>query len=222
MADGSFETENGDATEASSVPESYQPPKDFKYLGHGMYWKDQERLVSLCQDIVGAETVVEVGCYVGQTSLALARNTEADIFCVDTFRGAANDPLEHNFRIHGSRQVFRTFAANTKKYLNDRIFLCVGDSQHWAEIWPTPIDVVFIDADHSHEGVTKDLKSWWPLVRPGGIISGHDFISFPAVKHAVQSFFRTVNSDGNVWWYQKENHDSYDSDLEAASSGSGA
>ncbi|MCC6809954.1 MAG: class I SAM-dependent methyltransferase [Deltaproteobacteria bacterium] len=38
------------------------------------------------------------------------------------------------------------------------------------------LDFVYIDGDHSYNGVTADLKAWWPLVKPGGIIAGHDWI----------------------------------------------
>ena len=34
---------------------------------------------------------------------------------------------------------------------------------------------VFIDADHTYEAVRGDLTAWWPLVRPGGFLAGHDY-----------------------------------------------
>lgn len=37
-------------------------------------------------------------------------------------------------------------------------------------------DFVYIDGDHSYRSVTADLEAWWPLVKPGGIIAGHDWI----------------------------------------------
>ena len=38
-----------------------------------------------------------------------------------------------------------------------------------------PVDFVYIDADHSEASVTADLEAWAPLVRPGGILAGHDY-----------------------------------------------
>lgn len=35
-------------------------------------------------------------------------------------------------------------------------------------------DIVFIDANHAYEEVVKDIKTWHPKVRKGGILCGHD------------------------------------------------
>jgi predicted O-methyltransferase YrrM len=37
-----------------------------------------------------------------------------------------------------------------------------------------PVDFLFIDGDHSYEGVKRDFELWSPLVRPGGLIAFHD------------------------------------------------
>lgn len=38
------------------------------------------------------------------------------------------------------------------------------------------VDVLFLDADHSFEGVSRDWELYSPLVRPGGIVAFHDLI----------------------------------------------
>lgn len=51
-------------------------------------------------------------------------------------------------------------------------------------------DFVFIDADHTYESLLADLKAWWPLIRVGGAIAGHDHTgSFPGVEQACREFF---------------------------------
>lgn len=37
------------------------------------------------------------------------------------------------------------------------------------------LDYVYIDADHSYEGVSQDLKSFFPKVKKGGLIFGDDY-----------------------------------------------
>ena len=41
-------------------------------------------------------------------------------------------------------------------------------------ILPNPIDVLFIDGDHTREGVEQDIRDYAPLVREGGIVMFHD------------------------------------------------
>lgn len=42
-----------------------------------------------------------------------------------------------------------------------------------------PVDFVFIDGDHSEEGLLDDWRAWSPLVEPGGIVALHDSRSTP-------------------------------------------
>ena len=37
------------------------------------------------------------------------------------------------------------------------------------------VDFVFIDARHTYDAVSEDLRAWWPKIRPGGILAGHDY-----------------------------------------------
>jgi hypothetical protein len=36
-------------------------------------------------------------------------------------------------------------------------------------------DFVYIDANHNYDSVTADLEAWYPKVRKGGMIAGHDY-----------------------------------------------
>lgn len=52
------------------------------------------------------------------------------------------------------------------------------------------LDFVFIDADHSYEGCKQDIKLWYPKVKHGGLLSGHDYrdeMGFGVIK-AVDEF----------------------------------
>lgn len=55
-------------------------------------------------------------------------------------------------------------------------------------------DLVFIDSDHSYGAIKEDIFLWKPLVRKGGILSGHDYraggeFPFWGVKVAVDEIF---------------------------------
>jgi predicted O-methyltransferase YrrM len=36
------------------------------------------------------------------------------------------------------------------------------------------VDLLFLDGDHSYDGVRADFENYAPLVRPGGLIAFHD------------------------------------------------
>ncbi len=50
-------------------------------------------------------------------------------------------------------------------------------------------DFVFIDASHEYRDVLDDLAAWYPKVRSGGVLAGHDY-HWPGVSRAVREFAR--------------------------------
>ncbi len=52
------------------------------------------------------------------------------------------------------------------------------------------VDLLFIDGPHNYSNVSRDLCNYWPKVKLGGILAGHDYENrFPGVAQAVQEFF---------------------------------
>jgi len=50
------------------------------------------------------------------------------------------------------------------------------------------VDFLFIDGDHSYEGVKKDFEMYSPLVRKGGIIAFHDIIPDYYTKYGIKTY----------------------------------
>jgi hypothetical protein len=65
------------------------------------------------------------------------------------------------------------------KFLNQHNIKIIREFSHIASTFfpDNFFDFIYIDADHSKEGCYKDLTCWYPKVKKGGIISGHDHIS---------------------------------------------
>ncbi len=52
------------------------------------------------------------------------------------------------------------------------------------------VDFIFIDANHEYEYVKKDIELYWPKVKSGGVLCGHDYSGgHPGVTTAVDEFF---------------------------------
>ena len=83
--------------------------------------------------------------------------------------------------------------------------LLVSDSAEAAKLFKV-VDYVFLDADHTYEGLARDIKAWWPKVKVGGFIGGHDW-DFGSVKEAVFEVFPEPEIFGADWvnsWLQKK------------------
>jgi len=75
------------------------------------------------------------------------------------------------------------------------------------------IDLCFLDARHDEEGVFSDCLAWWPAIKPGGYLGGHDFSprSTPprfGVNLAVEKFSAKIDvpyelDDGTDWFIRK-------------------
>ena len=56
------------------------------------------------------------------------------------------------------------------------------------------LDFVYIDAQHHYEAARDDIETWYPKVRKGGILAGHDYLEgereagYFGVKRAVDEF----------------------------------
>ena len=70
---------------------------------------------------------------------------------------------------------------------------------------PESLDFVFIDGDHSYEGCALDIKLWWPKLKPGGLLSGHDYVDEKnyGVQRAVNEFVgdRELRLGLNNTWF---------------------
>lgn len=115
--------------------------------------------------------VLEIGAWAGASTVAMGRAAEV-VFSVDWHRqdkwhevvGSQGDTLS-GFRA--------TVAFNG---LQDKVVPLVGRSQ---DVLPTlssaQFDMIFIDGDHSYEGVHYDLTEAQRLLKPGGVIALHDY-----------------------------------------------
>uniref|UniRef100_A0A6C0LX61 Methyltransferase n=1 Tax=viral metagenome TaxID=1070528 RepID=A0A6C0LX61_9ZZZZ len=60
------------------------------------------------------------------------------------------------------------------------------------------IDAIYIDGDHSYEGVKNDLDLYYPKVKKGGLILLDDYTNILSVKKAVDDFCNKKNIRGEI------------------------
>lgn len=80
------------------------------------------------------------------------------------------------------------------------------------------LDFAYIDANHRREAVLEDLAAWYPKVKLGGLICGHDYIDkhdngdFIEVKTALTEWnmerkYPMRITDCGSWWIIKGNYE---------------
>jgi cephalosporin hydroxylase len=60
------------------------------------------------------------------------------------------------------------------------------------------IDVLFVDGDHSYDGVKQDYEMYRSLVRPGGIIAFHDIVDTKYEDCHVNVFWRELTQNSRL------------------------
>jgi len=84
-------------------------------------------------------------------------------------------------------------------YPGSTLMVMTGDEAA-KEFEDESLDFVYIDGDHVFDSVMVDIITWSRKVRPGGIVSGHDFFPFwsAGVMDAVYAYTRAHNISD---WY---------------------
>ncbi len=121
-------------------------------------------------------TIIEIGVQFGDHLGKMLTENVKSAYAVDSWRSTENigqndsaftqEELDNQYknvceRFHGDERVkfIREFSREASLLFDDETF-----------------DFIYIDADHTYEAVIIDLESWYPKLKVGGVISGHDYI----------------------------------------------
>src|SRR4030042_4621210 len=151
----------------------------------------------------------EIGACFGYYSEILCKNIpDLHLIAVDNWNNSRNSSREKKAGISGE-------AATRAKLAPYNATIIRKDSVDAAtDVTNESLDFVFIDADHAYEAVKQDLNAWTKKVRPGGIVSGHDYYVFPSgnrgVIDAVNEFVAKNGYRLNIIDWDKHNSNSDD------------
>lgn len=123
----------------------------------------------------GPVSGAEVGVFSGKTSAALLKREDLTLRLVDTWKGFQVYPAIVVATHEEQQQNYQT-VLNVTEFAADRRYIMRMPSVEAAEeVADESLDFVFIDADHSYDAVSQDIKAWSPKVKLGGLVSGHDY-----------------------------------------------
>lgn len=143
-----------------------------------------------CQNIKCAE----VGVHKGENALRMLDILPfAQFVLVDSYR--EDKPIE-------DREAFITKTKETLKDFSDRAVLLIEDSEVATKRFPDSyFDYIYIDAAHDYNSILRDLKCWYPKLKIGGTIGGHD-VDAGGIKRALLEIFGDDWIIEEVDWYK--------------------
>jgi len=151
-----------------------------------------ERLIKLPEK----GRLVDVGTGQGHAAMLFAlTKPKWTIYTIDgfgmygTIHNVWNTKDENEFKKRGIPFVRDLWERNDVK----NIIQIVGNT--WDIPWELKADVIFIDADHSYQGVEKDVKKFEPFLKKGGLLMFHDYNNTFEIKDYID---KNMLNDWNI------------------------
>lgn len=154
------------------------------------------------------EIGVELGVAAGEYSENLCQdNPQMKVYGIDPwipYRGYRDYSKPRTFaKLH---QEANTRLAKYPRYKLIREF-SLDALKRFAD---NSLDFVYIDANHQDPFITQDIEGWSQKIRPGGIISGHDYAADVKVavdkyvlEHKIKPWFLLVSEKPHSWLWIK-------------------
>ncbi|MBN2008126.1 methyltransferase domain-containing protein [candidate division KSB1 bacterium] len=203
-----------------------------KFLSEQFSFEDATTVSRLIREgAIPGMVVVELGTFTGRSALTMLptiKKMGGHLFCVDWFRGLPEEDVTINAS-YKEDYIIDIFLENIRENsFNDVVTTIVSTTAEAALLGAVGFaDFIFVDADHRYSGIRQDILNWYPKLKEGGIICGHDFekhlqecdtdrayqnceIDFDfndechyGVIRAVSELFPNVHRDGRIWWVRK-------------------
>ena len=164
------ESSEGENVESVVVADEIHTPKYLEPMKHRL--ELGARLEAEGHKI-GAELGVKEGYFARDT----LRNwpTATEYVLVDLWDNMPNYADSAN---EGEREVHYQSALRETAPWKDKVTVCRNFTTSCAQNFPDGyFDYIYVDARHDRKGAYLDLETWWPKLKVGGILAGHDYTS---------------------------------------------
>lgn len=142
------------------------PHSPFSDVPGWLFGNEEQTLADYAAQLPKGAVIVEIGVEFGRSTAALGLHAPDDAkhYCVDLF--PSNHPTWGDMAF--------LHKANLKEAGYERFTQLAGDSAMVGLDFDHPIDLLFVDGDHSYAGVMRDIQVWTPKIKPGGVVLFHD------------------------------------------------
>lgn len=160
-------------------------------------WTSPAELAWLAQQAKRFDSVVEIGAWMGRSTMVLLSNCRGTLITIDNWDVELMRPYGD------ARKARNVFYRNVENHPNhENLWILEVDSRKAASIVTQQVDMVFIDANHNYSPVLLDILTWLPKTRH--LICGHDYSDvWPGVKRAVAEVFGNSFKTIESIWYRE-------------------
>lgn len=155
-------------------------------------WMPEAELLILALLATGRGPILEIGSYKGRSTAALLDNGVGPVHCVDPWIDSYYDQGQHN--------VFGEFVENHHSAIeNGKLFVNKMPFEEYKT--NQKFELIFIDGHHGYEAVKHDIRKAKKLIKPGGLICGHDFhpVWMGVMKAVVEAFSDKITVNQTIW-----------------------
>ncbi|MGC8641925.1 MAG: class I SAM-dependent methyltransferase [Isosphaeraceae bacterium] len=143
---------------------------------------------------------VEVGCQAGRSTCYLGSKIRESgkaitLYAVDNCRGSGSDSTGQVIAPCVGGSLAGVLHRNIIGCgVDDDVVPIITTSIRAARLFQSSsVDFCFIDADHAYDSLMADPRVWWPKIKSGGTLAGHDYRQtapwLAGVAPAVHTFF---------------------------------
>lgn len=163
------------------------------------------------REFLGSLRIAEVGVSKGENAKTMMENLPlAKFFLIDSY-----DIFNPTFQFKEEEKIKVFNLDERERFINQaklnvadsggiRCEWIIEDSVEAAKNFPDGyFHFVYLDAEHDYSSVKKDIEAWWPKVKEGWILGGHDYGE--DVEKAVREKFTCEINKGYAsdWWVIK-------------------
>ena len=145
---------------------------------------------------------VEVGTFKGDFAKTILSSWGGTLYMIDPWRGLGSEYDDTSNMVKEEHADSYHNTMNSIKGFEHRAFMLRGLSNELIDLFQDEsLDFVYIDGNHAYDFVIEDIKLWYPKVKKGGLVMGHDYILFGGTKEGwyLDPNFAENGKDKFIW-----------------------
>jgi len=120
---------------------------------------------------------IEVGTFKGELSKEILTMWPGTLIMLDVWRPLGGEYVDSSNHANFANGVYGDAMSNIQG-MEDRGVMLRASSEVGSKLFPDEsLDFAYIDANHAYHFVKEDIALWWPKVKKGGWLCGHDYIA---------------------------------------------